>query len=70
MPLPLLTFGFIFIRATLRPINRALTTTFKRSTLKGEKGYGQRSLEGLGYYAFKFEDMSSEKDKFYVRSAS
>ena len=53
MPVPIVTFGIVMMRASLRPINKFITAYFRGKT----SGMGFTFFAGIGHGTYKIETM-------------
>ena len=59
MPVPLITLGIVFLKASLRPINKLLLSQFKNA---GNYPMGFKFFAGLGHVTFKIETFTKSAE--------
>ena len=66
MPVPLLTFGLVCLRAGLRPVNKTITKAFKNSNMHP---MGYKFFVGIGNSSFRGEQYLKKKMQIDEQSA-
>jgi len=60
MPVPIVTFGIVVLRSSLRPVNNILIRRFKSGAMFPVV---QRFFTSFGHVCFKFEDFTADPEK-------